>query len=55
MRAHAKAMEILETISEKVDLNDRERLIECVNTALSSKVISANSKELSPIAVDSVL
>lgn len=55
MRAHLKAMEILETISEKVDLGDRDRLIECVNTALSSKVISANSKELSPIAVDSVL
>lgn len=30
-------------------------MIETVNTALSSKVISTNSKELSPLAVDSVL
>lgn len=42
-------------MSEPVDLNDRQRLIECVNTSLSSKVISNNAKELSPIAVDSVL
>lgn len=42
-------------MSTKIDLDDRDKLIECVNTSLSSKVISTNSKELSPIAVDSVL
>jgi T-complex protein 1 subunit delta len=46
---------VLESICEKIDLKDREKLITCVNTALSSKVVCGNSKELSPIAVDAVL
>lgn len=50
-----ESLKILSTISTPVDLTDRNQLIECVNTALSSKVVSANSKELSPIAVDAVL
>ena len=38
-----------------MNLSDRDSLITCVNTALSSKVISNNSQQLSPIAVDAVL
>ena len=38
-----------------VDLDDRESLIKCVITALSSKVVSSNSDLLAPIAVDAVL
>jgi len=30
-------------------------MLSCVNTCLSSKVVSSSSKELSPIAVDAVM
>lgn len=46
---------ILESIAKPIDLNDREQLINSVNTCLSSKVVSQNSDILAPIAVDSVL
>jgi T-complex protein 1 subunit delta len=48
-------MEILKDICMPVELTDRESLIQCVNTSLSSKVVSGNSGTLSPIAVDAVL
>jgi T-complex protein 1 subunit delta len=54
-KAHIKAEEILTGIAKPVDLNDRDMLIKCVNTCLSSKVISANKETLSPIAVDAIL
>ena len=50
-----KSLEILQTIMKPVDLNDRESLIKCVITALSSKVVCGNSDLLAPIAVDAVL
>jgi T-complex protein 1 subunit delta len=50
-----KCMEILKTITIPVELTDRDSLLSCVNTSLSSKVVSGNSDILSPIAVDSVL
>jgi len=50
-----RALEILQTISTPVDLSDRDLLIKCVVTALSSKVVSSNSDLLAPIAVDAVL
>lgn len=42
-------------LSIPVDIAHRETLIECVTTSLSSKVVSANSDLLSPMAVDAVL
>jgi T-complex protein 1 subunit delta len=48
-------MEILTSISIPVELTDRDSLISCVNTSLSSKVVSGNSDILSPMAVDAVL
>jgi T-complex protein 1 subunit delta len=54
-KAAKKSAEILETIATPVDFTDREQLIRCVNTCLSSKVISANKEKLSPIAVDAVM
>ncbi len=48
-------MEILTSISIPVELTDRDSLISCVNTSLSSKVVSGNSDVLSPMAVDAVL
>ena len=50
-----KSMEILQTICMPVELTDRDALIQCVNTSLSSKVVSGSSETLSPIAVDAVL
>ncbi|GAB9466444.1 T-complex protein 1, delta subunit [Globisporangium polare] len=53
--AAMKAEEILTEMSRPVDLANREELINCVNTSLSSKVISEYADRLSPIAVDAVL
>ena len=38
-----------------VELTDKEALIQCVNTSLSSKIVSGSSQTLSPIAVEAVL
>ncbi|KDO26795.1 T-complex protein 1 subunit delta [Saprolegnia parasitica CBS 223.65] len=53
--AATKADEILMAMSRPVDLANRDELIKCVTTSLSSKVISEYSDRLSPIAVDAVL
>lgn len=53
--ALTQSLEILKTISRPVDLADKEMLIKCVNTSLSSKVVSSYSDQLSPIAVEAVL
>lgn len=50
-----KAREIIEDMGTPVDLNDREILIQNCVTCLSSKVVSANSDVLAPMAVDAVL
>lgn len=46
---------IKNTLAIPVDISNKETLIQCVNTSLSSKVISTNSELLSPMAVDAVL
>lgn len=53
--AAKKAEQMLEAMSEGVDLGDRERLVHAVNTCLSSKVVFQNADILSPMAVDAVL
>ena len=50
-----KALEILNTIATPIDIKDKEQLIQCVTTSLSSKVVSQNSSVLAPLAVDAVL
>jgi T-complex protein 1 subunit delta len=50
-----KAKEVIEGMGTPVDLNDREILIQNCVTCLSSKVVSANSDTLAPMAVDAVL
>ena len=50
-----KAKEIIDGMGVPVDLNDRDTLIANCVTCLSSKVVSANSDVLAPMAVDSVL
>ena len=53
--ALTKAKEIIDGMGTPVDLNDRDILIKNCETCLSSKVVSANSDVLAPMAVDAVL
>jgi len=50
-----KATEIMQEISLPVDFEDRESLIKCTTTSLSSKVVAQNSALLAPLAVDAVM
>jgi len=50
-----KALEIIDGITQPVDLKNRESLIQNAITSLASKVVSQHSDILAPIAVDSVL
>merc|ERR1719334_1836564 len=54
-KAAGKAVDILTDMATPLDLTDRESLLKAANTSLNSKVVSQNSAELSPIAVDAVL
>merc|ERR1712002_1226384 len=54
-KAANKSVEILTAMSTPLELTDRESLLKAANTSLNSKVVSQNSAELSPIAVDAVL
>ena len=55
-RALDSSLDIIKnSLSIPVEISNRATLIECVNTSLSSKVVSANSELLSPMAVDAVL
>lgn len=54
-RALDKSLEVIKSLSIPVEISNRETLIECVNTSLSSKVVSTNTELLSPMAVDAVL
>lgn len=54
-RAAAKSIEILESMSIPVNLQDKEMLIKAATTSLSSKIVSQHSSLLAPIAVDAVL
>ena len=55
MRAASECTAILEGMSQKVTLEERDRLVDAVTTCLSSKVISNNSETLAPLAVDAIL
>ena len=53
--AFDKAVEMLKSIAIPVDLADRDALIRAAVTSLNSKVVSAQSGQIAPIAVDAVL
>jgi len=55
LSAADKAEEILDEVSVKVDLADRDQLIQAASTSLNSKVIAQQAGFLAPIAVDCVL
>jgi len=48
-------MEVLKDLAKPISLKDRDSLIKCVTTSLSSKVVSQSSDVLAPMAVDAVL
>jgi len=50
-----KGLEILNGMATPINLTDKDYLIQCVRTALSSKVVSQNSAQLAPIAVEAVM
>ena len=54
-KSAAKFVDILTEMAIPLELTDRDVLLKAANTSLNSKVVSQNSAELSPIAVDAVL
>jgi len=54
-KARDKADEVLVAMSTKINLSDRESLVNSAITSLASKVISQNSALLAPMAVDAVM
>ncbi|MDP2437555.1 MAG: T-complex protein 1 subunit delta, partial [archaeon] len=54
-KACVHALGVLKAMAIPVDLSDRDSLIQSATTALSSKVVSADSQLLAPMAVDAVL
>jgi len=49
------AIEILNGMATPIELSQRDYLIQCVVTCLSSKILATQSQRLAPIAVDAVL
>ncbi|XP_018329979.1 T-complex protein 1 subunit delta [Agrilus planipennis] len=54
-RAAARAVEVLNGIATPVQLDNREQLVKTASTSLNSKVVSQQSSQLAPLAVDAVL
>jgi thermosome len=53
-RATQKALEVLDKISQKVDLNDKETLKKVARTAMGSKAVGTASEHFADITVDAV-
>lgn len=49
------ALEIINDMATPIDLTNKDYLNQCVVTSLASKILSQNSTEIAPIAVDAVL
>lgn len=49
-----KSLNIINEVALSVDLSNDEQLLQCVKTSLASKIVSQNSTELAPIAVNAV-
>lgn len=50
-----KLFQILNEISTSVEISNRDLLIKSASTSLNSKVVSQQSSQLGPLAVDAVL
>jgi len=55
LMAQKKSVEILKGIAHPVDLSEKGELIKAAVTSLNSKVVSAHSGTLAPLAVEAVL
>ena len=55
LQAQRRCDEILKSIAIPADLSNRQALTDSAITSLNSKVISTNSAQLAPLAVDAVL
>ena len=53
-KAAQKALEILDKISQTVDLNDKETLKKVARTAMGSKAVGAAKEHFADIAVDAI-
>lgn len=47
--------QILTSISVPIQLDNRDQLVKSASTSLNSKVVSQQSSQLAPLAVDAVL
>ncbi len=54
-KAVEKADEVLESMSVPCSMDDREKLLQIVNTSMASKLVFSEVDTLGPIAVDAVL
>ncbi|MFX1473979.1 MAG: thermosome subunit beta [Promethearchaeota archaeon] len=54
-KAVEKADEVLESMSVPCSMDDREKLLQIVNTSMASKLVFSEVDTLAPIAVDAVL
>ncbi|NHK31927.1 MAG: thermosome subunit [Asgard group archaeon] len=54
-KATIKAMDDLEKLAIKVDIKDRDMLVEAVRTSMGSKVISGHSEYLANLVIDAAL
>src|ERR687898_2499328 len=54
-KSATKAIEVLNSISQKIDPNDKEQLIRIARTSMQTKLISKEADELAQVVVNSVL
>lgn len=54
-KSATKALEILNSISQKIDANDKDQLIRIARTSMQTKLISKDSDQVARLVVDAVL
>ncbi|MGQ9719023.1 MAG: thermosome subunit beta [Nitrososphaerales archaeon] len=54
-KAADKALEALQNLSEKINLEDKEWLIKVAKTSMASKLVSTDATELAALTVDAIL
>lgn len=48
------ALSTIDSISKKIQMTEEEELLQCVKTSLASKIVSQNSTEFAPIALEAI-
>lgn len=49
-----KSIEIINKVAKKINIEDEDYLVQCVKTSLASKIVSQNSSELAPLAIQAI-